>query len=54
MKTLLCKNCKNLTTLTNNLSCKAYPNGIPEEILTGNVDHTKKYKGDNNIQFEEL
>ena len=34
------------------LSCKAYPKGIPEAILTGDHDHTKPYKGDNGIQFE--
>jgi hypothetical protein len=34
-------------------SCKAYPDGIPEEILTGEHDHTTPYKGDNGIQFEK-
>lgn len=31
--------------------CAAFPNGIPEEIMTGEVDHTKPYEGDNGIQF---
>ena len=35
------------------LTCAAYPRGIPEEILTGEVDHTEPYKGDHGIQFEE-
>jgi len=34
-------------------SCKAYPDGIPEEILTGEHDHTTPYKGDNGNQFEK-
>ena len=36
------------------LSCKAFPDGIPTEILTGENDHTKPYKGDNGIQFEPI
>lgn len=35
------------------LKCKAYPSGIPEEIVKSKVDHTKPYKGDHGIQFEE-
>jgi len=46
-----CFECKNYT---DNLECKAYPNGIPEKILLGEVDHTKPYKGDNGIQFEAI
>ncbi len=34
--------------------CKAFLLGIPEEILIGEVDHTKPYPGDNGIQFEEV
>jgi hypothetical protein len=34
--------------------CKAFPNGIPEEILNGNHNHEKHYKGDNGIQFEKI
>jgi len=34
--------------------CEAYPEGIPEEILTGEVDHTTAYDGDNGIQFEAI
>ena len=34
--------------------CKAFPDGIPEEIITGQFDHTKPHKGDNGIQFEPI
>jgi hypothetical protein len=34
--------------------CKAYPDGIPEELLTGAVQHDKPYKGDNGIRFEPI
>ena len=33
--------------------CKAYPEGIPDKISMGVVSHTKPYKGDNGIQFEQ-
>lgn len=33
--------------------CKAYPKGIPDEIISNEIDHTKPYKGDNGIQFEK-
>jgi hypothetical protein len=34
--------------------CKAYPDGIPDEIIESEVDHTKPHKGDNGIQFEPI
>jgi hypothetical protein len=34
--------------------CKAFPNGIPDEIWLGDDDHTKPYPGDNGIRFERV
>lgn len=34
-------------------TCSAYPQGIPEAIITSEVDHRQPYKGDNGIQFEQ-
>ena len=34
--------------------CNAYPDGIPKNILTGKVDHRKKYINDNGIRFEPI
>ena len=46
-----CMVCKNYIDKKN---CKAFPNGIPEEILTGEFDHTKKHpEQKNDILFKE-
>lgn len=34
------------------LTCKAFPNGIPQEILRGDVMHTSPYPGDQGIVFQ--
>ena len=47
-----CFNCK---WYTGKLKCLAFPKGIPNEILTGNENHKKPLKNqDNNIVFEEI
>jgi hypothetical protein len=35
-------------------SCKAFPNRIPDEILEGEHDHSKPFKGDGGIRFEPI
>lgn len=46
-----CHNCKNYI---DDLFCAAFPEGIPEEILIGENDHTKPLKDqENDIVFEE-
>ena len=48
----LCNKCKNYLYDKN---CKAFPEGIPDNILTGEFDHIKRYPGqDNNILFEPI
>lgn len=37
----------------NAFKCKAYPVGIPEEIVRSEIKHKRPYTNDNNIQFEK-
>lgn len=46
-----CLNCKHYTGFS---TCEAFPDKIPQEIFDGTFDHSKPYKGDNGIRFEEL
>ncbi len=36
-----------------NHKCKAFPDGIPEEIFTCQHDHREPYPGDNGVRFEK-
>ena len=47
--TPICYECKHKHK---NLTCKAYPKGIPIGILTGELNHKKPVEGDGGIQFE--
>ena len=50
----ICAVCKNYN-FKKALSCKAFPDGIPEIILNGEDNHTEPLKGQTgNYVFEEL
>lgn len=50
-----CLECKNYNSLdSENLTCIAYPNGIPDNISTGEHDHKEPFEGDNGVQFEPI
>lgn len=36
-----------------NIACKAFPGGIPKEIILDLFDHRNKHKGDNGLRFME-
>lgn len=46
-----CIDCKNLISVRG-AKCKAFPDGIPEEIWIGGNDHKKPVEGDHGIRFE--
>lgn len=50
----VCTFCKNYISGREIRKCRAFPDGIPDEIWTGENDHTKPYKGDHGIQFEHI
>ena len=45
-----CHFCRHLNQ--GEFGCSAFPDGIPDEILSGEVDHETPYPGDGGIQFE--
>ena len=51
MQSSQCFVCKHYTGV---ITCKAFPDKIPDDIITGMFDHTKPYKGDNGIRFEKV
>ena len=45
-----CHTCKNWEVGT--LTCRAFPEGIPQGILMNAIDHKKAIQGDNGIIYE--
>jgi len=45
-----CASCKHYRE---KLKCDAFPDGIPNQIISSKFDHTKPYKGDHDIRFED-
>ncbi len=50
----VCLDCRHFVDEKGPLKCAAFPEGIPEEILNGEVDHHEPYEGDHGIQYEPI
>lgn len=50
---LLCLGCRHLSD-DRNWICKAFRQGIPDDILTEEHNHRTPYPGDNGIMFEPV
>ena len=49
----ICPKCRHV--FSGRIRCKAFPEGIPEDILSGEIDHRKKFPNqENNIVFEPI
>lgn len=48
----MCPLCVHSEQGDNGLVCPAFPDGIPNDMLTGQVDHRLPYPGDNGVRFE--
>jgi len=46
-----CLTCNNYLGL---MTCRAFPEGIPDRIVLGEHDHRKPHKGDRGIRFEPV
>ena len=51
MQSTQCAECKHYQGV---LTCDAYPEGIPEKILTGEHDHAEPFDGDQGVMFEPV
>jgi len=52
MHSVQCSLCANKTA--SGIGCRAYPQGIPWDVLRGEHDHREPFPGDNGIRFEPL
>jgi len=47
-----CHSCKHYHDFSYPPTCKAFPEGIPDDILDGKDDHTQPVRGDRGIRYE--
>lgn len=47
-----CVYCRHLAPSTLGFGCKAYPGGVPDEIVTNSADHRQPFDGDDGVRFQ--
>ncbi len=47
-----CYDCRHLRQDSHKVTCAAFPDGIPVEILKSRILHREPFPGDHGIQFE--
>ena len=45
--------CYTCSHLREEMTCEAFPEGIPDDILESRADHRQPYPGDNGIHYEQ-
>ena len=40
------------TEIGEHIACEAFPDGIPQDILGAENDHTEAFRGDHGVRFE--
>jgi len=48
-----CTTCVHMHVPLNKLTCDAFVNSIPIDIINGVFDHSKRFKGDNGIIYKK-
>ena len=46
-----CAVCKHIIEA---LRCRAFPEGVPEDILNGKFDHTQPHRGDHGLRYKRM
>ena len=49
-----CSNCTRLDKNSDDFTCAAFPDGVPDDILTNFRTHVEPYPGDNGIRFDPI
>lgn len=49
-----CIGCAHFWDLIEKPKCEAFPDGIPDDIWSNELSHTKPYVGDNGILFKKI
>lgn len=54
MQSPICNDCIHFNRQSLTPKCKAYPQGIPIQIIRNIVSHKKSFIGDNGIRFKKI